>query len=345
MRFLSSFLLAALLFYNPALASDDHDCEYWRLGKDDAEKASWQAACSRIIANQNLESGVRARAYASRADWESSNDGRAAAIADFDKALELAPGNAGWIHDRAFLLYFTKQFDRAIKDFDILLAVKPDAHMTAFRGYAYLDKGDDAHGFADLASAIALEPKNFRYPYQRAVELAKRGKRDEALTDLNTAISLKADEADPYLLRAEIRDKRGETDEAIADLTRVAEISPKSVSPYMNRANIYERLGQLDRAIADYDTLLSIQPGDRYFTERKTALLKKLAARTDRPAPVAPAAAPIVEPPQAPVANTPEPEVQKPAEPEKKAETPAGNRECRHYSAIANRTISVPCPD
>ena len=155
---------------------------------------------------------------------------------------------------------------------------------------------------------------------------------------------MKGDEANPYLLRADIYDKRGETDKAIADLTRAAEVDPTSISPYINRANLYEKMGRLDRAIADYDKLISLKPGDEYYVERKAALSEKMAARTDRAAPAAPAASPIVEPPPAPAAKAPEPEAQKPAEPEKKVEqAPPGKHECRRYDAIANMTISVPC--
>jgi len=352
MRRLMAVLLASLLLCGPAAASDEKDCDYWRLGKDEADQASRFAACNRIIANEHLDARVRALAYAERASWTESNHGaKANAIADYDKALELAPGNNQWLRNRAYLLYFNKEYDRAIRDFNDLLAAKVEAHPTFFRGLAWLEKKDEAKGFADLAKGIELDPNDYWYPYQRAVELTQRGRAEEALPDLDKAIAIKGTEVNPYLLRAEIRDKRGETDKALADLNRVVEIEPKRVSAYINRANIYEKMGELDRAIADYDTLISLNPGDNYYVERKAGMAAKLAARGGEPAPAepaapSPAAAPQAAAPPAPAPTAPAAPPKPPPAPNKEAaQAPAGEHECRRFDAIANRTISIPCPD
>jgi tetratricopeptide (TPR) repeat protein len=349
--------IAALCLCSPALADDNKDCFYWRLGKDDAEKASRRAACDRIIAGKGATDADRAVAYAERASWDERDNRRADAIADFDHALALDPSQIEWQRRRAYLLYFEKQYDRAIKDFDAVLAVKPkEAHVTFFRGLAWLDKKDEARGFADLAKGIELDPNDYWYPYQRAVELAERGRAEEALPDLDKAIAIKGSEVNPYLLRADIRDKRGETDKALADLTRIVEIEPKRASAYMNRANIYERMGQLiyermgqlDRAIADYDTLISLNPGDNYYVERKAGLAAKLAARGGEPPPAAEPVVPAAPPaqPTAPAAIPPTAAPQPPPAPKKEAaQAPDGKHECRRFDAIANRTISVACPD
>jgi tetratricopeptide (TPR) repeat protein len=135
MRRLVLVLLAPLFLFGPASALDERDCDYWRLGKNDAEKASRFEACNRIIGNKFLDAAVRARAYAERANWAESNHGaKSVAIADYDKALELAPGNAQWLRSRAYLLYFNKEYDRAIRDFNDLLAAKPDAHVNLLPG-------------------------------------------------------------------------------------------------------------------------------------------------------------------------------------------------------------------
>lgn len=369
MRCRGLVLLAVLLLCGPALAADETDfdkCNYWRLGKDEADKANRRTACDRVIAGKSYTPAQRAEAYAERASWDAEDHRRPDAIADLDQALALAPDpsapeQVGWRRERAFHLYFAEQYDRAIKDFDDVLAARPDdAHVTFFRGLAWLDKNDEARGFADLAKGIELKPQDYWYPYQRANELVKRKRADEALPDLDKAISVKGDEPNPYLLRADIYEKRGETDKAIADLTRVTEIDPKSKSGYLNRAFIYERVGKYDRAIADFDKLLSLDPNYAYAKQRRAALLEKTAARTE---PSAPAAEPITTAPEA--AKTPEapkqpeapkppeavktPEAPKPPErqPEaaKKPEQAAGKLECRRYDAIANRTISIACPD
>ena len=193
MRCRGFVMLAVLLLCCPALAgsTDYDDCRYWRLGKDAADIANRLAACDRIIKGENFTPAERASAFASRADRASSDNRPADAIADFDQALALAPDASApdpleWRRDRAFLLHFANQHDRAVKDFDFILAAKSDnahmtAHVTFFRGLSLLKKGDEARGFADLDKGIALAPQDSWYPFQRAVELVKRGKADEAL--------------------------------------------------------------------------------------------------------------------------------------------------------------------
>ena len=86
MRALGLVLLATLLLCGPALASDEKEldnCRYWRLGKDDADKANLRAACERIIAGRSFSPAQRAEAYANRASWASEDHRHADAIADF----------------------------------------------------------------------------------------------------------------------------------------------------------------------------------------------------------------------------------------------------------------------
>jgi tetratricopeptide (TPR) repeat protein len=346
MRRAVAAIIAVLCLCGPALADDMDDCRYWRLGKDDAEVASRRKACDRIIAGKDHTAKERAEAYSKRAGWDQQDNRPRDAIADLDQALALDPSQVEWRRDLAFLLYFDEQYDRAIQAFNTVLEATPeDGHATFFRGLAWLDKKDEARGFADLAKGIELAPNGYWYPYQRAVELAKRGRADEALPDLDKAISLKSSEVTPYLLRAEILDKRGETDKALADLTRAIEIDPKSNSAYMNRTDTYEKLGQLDRAIADYDKLISLNPGDPYYVDRKKALTEKLAARGAEPPSAAEPVAPAAAPPQAPAPSPPVAEPQPPPAPKAAAQAPPGKGECRRFDAIANTTISVSCPD
>jgi len=187
-------VLAALCIFTPAAADDMEDCRYSRLGKDEADVARRRTACDRIIAaGKGYTAEQRGEAYSKRASWASQEHRPKDAIADFDQAIALDPSKVDWRRDRAYLLYFDEQFDRAIKDFDAVLAANPaDAHVAFFRGLAWLDKGDEKRGFADLASGIELAPEDYWYRYQRAVELVKRKRSEEALPDLDKAIAIKA---------------------------------------------------------------------------------------------------------------------------------------------------------
>ena len=386
-------VLAFALFLLPCCSSgaaDEqviHDCDYWRLGKDNAEKAKGLAACDRIIKDKHFAPADRAMAYAERAGFAANESRNDDAIADLDQALALSPlapdANTliGWRRTRADLLHFKGLHDRAIEDYDKVLAANPDGHITFFRGLSYLGKGDETRAFADFAKAIELAPDDYWLRYRRGLEYAKRGQADAALADVDKAIALKNDDRDSYLLRAELYTKKGDTEKAIADLTRAAEVAPEyGLTPYSNRALLYEQTGQYDRALADYDKLLSLSPASPYYTNRRAALMEKLARERSvlqgawnfikriyndftfdptaplvvpsPPKPIAPPAeAPLVKAPApVPEVEKAEPSPAKDAEPAplpKEISKPAiaGKGECRRFDAIANMTIAVACPD
>ncbi len=345
------FLIASWL---PCLASDDkvvHDCDYWRLGKDQAEQAELRKACDRIINDKSFSKADRALAYAERASAASSDSRRDDAIADLSESLVLEPDNVERRRDRAFHLYFKDRYDQAIADFDKVLAANPTGHSTIFRGFSYLAKGDDSRGFADLAKGIELSPEDAWYRLQRGKEYAKRGKTDEALADADKAIALKSDDVDAYLFRAEVFTRQGKTGEAIADLTRASEIKPDYSVPISNRVLLYEQTKQYDLALADYDKLLTLRPDDSYYKDRKSTLLEKLAGEPpiEVPEPPAPAAPPVIAK-EAESKSVPPPVKDVPPSPEAKKAPPkpprvAGKGECRRFDPIANLTISVACPE
>ena len=344
--------LVMLALCCPSPASDEQDvedCRYWRLAENDTEKSRRLALCDRIVTDKHFSPADRAQSYASRASHASSDNRPVDAIADLDQALALSPDSPGskqWRHDRAFLLYFKQDYDRAIQDFDKLLAADPkQGQVVFFRGLAYLAKNDETRGFADLDRGVALLPDDHWYIHRRAMQHAKRGRMDAALADVDKAIALKGDEHDPYMLRADLYAQKGDTGKAIADLTRAVEIDPTSLGAYSNRALMYERAGERDRAVADYDTLLRLHPDLEYYKTRKAALLEKGPAPL--PAAVAPPAAPAAPaaPPAAPQPPAAKAEAPAPVVPKKPAPEPDKELDCRYYDALSNRTIAVRCPD
>ena len=346
MRCLLAFSVLLLCCF-PSLAADEtvlHDCEYWLLGKDKSEQATLLKACDRILDGKGFSKAHRAMAYAELARAATRQDRKDDAIANLGQSLELEPDNLGRRSDRAFLLHHKGEHDKAIADFDMILAADPTrGSETYYRGLSYLEKGDDKRGFAGMAKGIELDPTHAFYYYWRAHENAERKNDDATLPDLDKSLELEKDD-DAYLLRAELYTRKNEVEKAIADLTRAAEINPTYPIPISNRALLYEQTKQYDLAMADYDKLLSLSPGDVYYTERKAALLDKLAREPE----------PIILKPGSPTAQPTVPlEVEnKPVQPAPKQEprvTPkpkvAGQGECRRFDPIANLTISVACPE
>ena len=205
MRCLLAFSVL-LLSCLPSLAADEkvvHDCDYWRLGNDEAEKAKLRKACDQIIGDKAFSKADRAMAYAERASFAANDKRSDDAIADYGQALALAPlapdatEITGWRRTRADLLHFKGAHDQAIEDYDKVLEVHADGHVTFYRGLSYLGKGDETRGFADLSKGIELDPEDPWLRYQRGYEYAKRGQLDAALADEDNAIALTATTAVP----------------------------------------------------------------------------------------------------------------------------------------------------
>jgi tetratricopeptide (TPR) repeat protein len=338
-----------LLWCLPSLAADEktvEDCDYWLLGKDEAEQKERLKACDRIVGDKSFSKSHRALAYAERASAAGRGNRNDDAIANLSQSLELEPDNQERRRERAFLLHHEGEHDKAIADFDKVLAADPKAHFaTYFRGLSYLAKGDDEHGFTDMAKAIELHPTDAWYYYVRARENGKRKNDDAALVDLDKSLELEADE-DAYLLRAELYTRRNEVEKAIADLTRAAEVKPDFPVPISNRALLYEQTKQYDLAFADYDKLISLRPGDAYYAERKAALVDKLSRE---PEPIVQKDGSPTEPPTAPLEVERKPVQPAPSSKTEPSMTPkpkvAGQGECRRFDPIANLTISVTCPE
>ena len=348
-------LASLLLVCSSSLASDEqtvHACDYWLLGKDEAEQKERLNACDRIIDGKGFSNADRAMAYAERASAASRAERRDEAIENLGQSLALEPDHLERRRDRAFHYYFKQQYDQAIADFDKVLAAEPTGHLTIFRGLSYLAKGDDSRGFADLAKGIELSPEDAWYRLQRGKEYAKRDKTDEALADADKAIALKSDDVDAYLFRAELFTKQGKTNEAIADLTRAAEIKPDYTVPISNRVLLYEQTKRYDLAFADYNKLLSLQPGDTYYTGRRAALMERLSREPALVQPPPASTTQQINPEKLEEARPPAPPVmaeeapaEAPAVGKRPKQATAGKGECRRYDAIANMTISVACPD
>jgi tetratricopeptide (TPR) repeat protein len=81
------------------------------------------------------------------------------AISDFDRAITLEPTSVTY-NNRGYCYFLLGQFKRAIEDYDRAIAMAPkSAGVLYMRGIAKLRSDDKTGGNADIAAAVALEPK------------------------------------------------------------------------------------------------------------------------------------------------------------------------------------------
>lgn len=81
------------------------------------------------------------------------------AISNFNMAIALAPTSTSY-NNRGYCYLLLGQFKRAIEDYDRAVAMAPNsAGVLYMRGIAKLRSNDKPGGNADIAAAVALEPK------------------------------------------------------------------------------------------------------------------------------------------------------------------------------------------
>jgi tetratricopeptide (TPR) repeat protein len=112
------------------------------------------------------------------------------ALADYEQAVALAPGEALYYVNRGTARGNLGDLSQAMSDFNEALALRhefPEALYT--RALAFLKTGDHARALADAERAVRLIPGNAQAMYTRGQVYAALGRIEEAVVDFRAALS------------------------------------------------------------------------------------------------------------------------------------------------------------
>jgi len=210
-------LLLLPVFPVPAALADSPDerlCVTWAADND-----VQIAACTRALAQPNLDVAQRLKLLDARAWLYKSADRDAEALADYSAAIELAPDRASFYRDRAQVNANLKNYQAALDDIDRSLQLEPD------------------------------DPWAW---YARGFMLERLGREDEALASYDRSIELDQDYWTGLDARAKLLARRGSDAAAIADLNLLLAIDPYSAPHYVRRGICWEKLGDAAQAVRDY---------------------------------------------------------------------------------------------
>jgi lipoprotein NlpI len=185
-----------------------------------------------------------------------------------------------------------REFDRAIRDFDRALSLRPGLVVAwRQRGVAYRGKGDYERAIADFDQAILLAPTDARLYNERGLTYEALGDYAQAIGDFDRAISFKPTFSTAFENRGRAYFYLGNFAQAASDLQRG--LSPTDPDPYvavwLHLAR--QRLKQNDAE----DFRAHVTPSDsawpspiaRYLLgELSTDSLRRLAAATDSEPPL-----------------------------------------------------------
>lgn len=176
------------------------------------------------------------------------------ALALYNQAAELYPDNQfifvnrGNIYNNHF-----RDYDAAIADYNKTLELNPKfswPYLNRAIALGRLKRWDEA--IVDYGRALEID-QNYASAYNgRAWSYCQIGKFEEAVVDADRAIKLKPNEANFYDTRAAAYIGLKRYDDALADLNTAIKLSPEGWL-YKNRAELYRLMGNEAKAKADFD--------------------------------------------------------------------------------------------
>lgn len=244
------------------------------------------------------------------------------AIADQNEALELLEDEDGEgyqasiLNSRAISLRQSGQIERALADFDRVLALEPQSSLYLFnRGLAHADLDFPSHDLEqarrDFERALELDPdyvdarlelgrlqlwcdeaetalQTFELALSSAPEradlhaaraeaLEELGRRELSIQAYGEAIRLDPGEPLYFLSRGQAHEREGATELSIADLTHAIRLSEGTyASAFSSRGVAKYNVGDLQGALADYTRAIELEPDEPIYWRNRAEVLSDL---------------------------------------------------------------------
>jgi len=191
------------------------------------------------------------------------------AISDYNKAIEIDPGNANAYFERGIVYGKKDLCDNAISDYNKAIEINPRyANAYVARGHFYIPEGLYDNAISDYNKAIEINPRYADAYLVRGIAYGVlKGLYDNAISDFNKAIEIDPGHAFAYFMRGHNYALKGLYDNAISDFNKAIEINPRYTDAYLKRELAYDAKGLYDNTISDFNKVIEIDPGyaDAYF--------------------------------------------------------------------------------
>jgi len=219
------------------------------------------SACTRILDRGRDSANNRASAYNNRGIAYFSKGEIDRAIKDFDEAIRIKPNNVVLYHNRGLAWYGKGDNEQAIRSYDEAIAINPKypmAHNDRANVYFRMKEYDKAiSGYDD---AIRLQPKNPILYANRGNTYRFKKDYDRALRDFDDAIRLGPRDSSAVYGRSLVYTDKGDYGRALADLYEAIRFKSDDADYFNARGFIHKQQGDNDRAIRDLDEAIKLKP-------------------------------------------------------------------------------------
>ena len=232
---------------------------YHALGAAHAGAGNTQPALDAFARALELEPRA-GRVHYSRAVLHERQGQRAAALEDLDRAVALL-SHPDCLHLRAKLLEAEGRLEEALADYGRAIELAP-ANETVVR-----ERGELNHRLsrweaaaADLERAAQLGGQGAETWFNLGTAQTQCGRWEQALTSFDQALRLNPELALGWINRGAARAKLGRWEEAIADYDRAIALDPRLGQAWLNRGVARANLGRHAAAVPDFDQAIALEP-------------------------------------------------------------------------------------
>jgi tetratricopeptide (TPR) repeat protein len=180
-------IVVSTLASSPSRASSRSE---WNTCSDDNAAATVRiAACTSLLDQGGGTDAMRALVFSNRGNARTDSGDIEMAVADFDAAIKLKPDLAEAFNGRCWAFAVQgRKLDDALRDCNEALRLEPgNADTLDSRAFVYLRQRQYAKAIADYSVALAGKPDEASSLYGRGLARAKLGLSTDAATDIAQA--------------------------------------------------------------------------------------------------------------------------------------------------------------
>jgi len=191
------------------------------------------------------------------------------------KGFAISDTTAHLYMTRGLIYQYTQRPSLALADFSKAIELAPDdVDYYILRANYFIQAAEGYNAYSDISSAIKLDPENDEYYYYRAYILTNLNVQDEALIDIEKAISLNNSIADYYNLKFTIHMNSYEYDKAEQAVLKSIEIKPDDYYAYISLGDMYFKISNYDSFCEFYANAIELVPEDNIETKTNLTRLQ-----------------------------------------------------------------------
>ncbi len=191
------------------------------------------------------------------------------ALANFERALKLAPNLVSAHANRGLVLREMRRLDEALASVDKAISLQPDyADAWNIRSAVLRDMKRLDEALASVDKVVALNPGSSQAWSNRGALLHDQGRLDDALISIDKAISLQPNHADAWNNRGVVLRDMKRLVEALASFDKAISLQPNRADAWNNRGGVLQLRKRLDEALASYGKAFALNPNYEFLFGR-----------------------------------------------------------------------------